>query len=635
MNIATNANCPTDQTRPVALIRSSAKPAAQERCANAQGIDFAQVVRIVPSPDHSLVGFSALRGFLTHAIDDLERLKSDLLPTLATELIWLFPSLQPRSWAKNALDLDEIALPPSRRRLHKESEIVQRVIFALVRLVRGWARVRRKTTDSNSKQGPLLLHFIALDQMDEQSIRLFRTLADTDLESEISLLASMSPIPCSTPDQETSTAKGTQGSLAGFADVAGLRDRMVSDLLTLTAPVQITVQKTGEGVKQAADAAVLDLPKDALALGTEEVQCYAAFRKVLDAGEADNAVDLGKAACAAVASSVFTLNFPLALDVVAELGTGVDALSQDDQYELALQLAFAHAFSTDFEMARAALEHSVKFATQPRQIAVAHFHLALVHIKRLKSPAEGRAHIDTALGLLDPSSVPDANEMAWLQNLRALSFVEQRNFAGAGPCLKAAIQHNASVPRSSDQVHLKLNLLNNISLLEEITGDYARAIKRYASLEPIMAGASPNAAKHWHYRLGGLLVRNGDLKSGLAHLVAADRNARVSEDLFYCARISADIAAVHLALDDEDATARWQSRTNLLQAMLDGCKDGAFPLDIDGSSFIGTAITQSTDLTSPRSGLLSAEAPPTSPAKVKTRLNQPFDRINLYQSKAA
>lgn len=595
---------------PIAFIAASAPPQILERAACDQGLYFETVVRLEPDEDHALLGFSALCGIVSKAISALETHDASLLEPMATELVWLFPTLKERAWAVGALDLEEIALPPSRRRLHKESEIIQRVIVSLIRVLRSWRRTQK---------GRTLFHFHRLHEMDEQTVRLFRALAATELGDDICILASAS-------HAEPADTDGGSSLVAGLANGADLRRRMLEDLVELVSIQHLDAPRPDGPSDIRACVLTANCKDPALHLDTAEARKYKAFRSALQTSNSN----LNQCAQDAMSASVFTLNFPLALAIVTDLGNLFDTLSKSDQHELILHLGFAHAFSTDFNAARQALELSIDFASTPRQSAVSHFHLALVHIKRLKSPVQGRKHIDTALSFLDPTSVPDANEMAWLQNLRALSFVEQRDFTSAGKCLQAAIQHNSSVPRSSDQIHLKLNLLNNISLLEELTGDYVRAIKRYASLEPLMARASRNTAKHWHYRLGGLLVRHGKLEQGLQHLIEAEHCARSSEDLYYSGRICAEIVSIKHALGDIKQAKRWQARTNTLQSFLDGARDSSIAEITTGRlPLLGSTV----DVLETR--LLASGPAPSSPAAVKTRLNQPFHRINLYRNKAA
>ncbi|RXT29802.1 hypothetical protein B5P46_01640 [Rhizobium leguminosarum] len=591
----------------VAWIETTATAHAAEAAAMARGLRFNSVVRIEPDPKDTLIGFSAVRPAVSQAIVDLEANGHiALLTTLATELVWLFPSLRGRVWTANALDLEAIALPPSRRRLHKESEAVQRVVISLVRLLRAWRA---------EAGGKTLLHFYRLQEMDEHSARLLRRMVEALPGSDLAILASLGGAP-------SEAAPAVEGALREHIDVGAFRSRMLARLRKLIRPEILQSPANPNGTH---DVPVLRGLPDAFEIATAEARARAAFSAALLSG--GDGTHVGRLAAQAVAASVFTLNLPLAIATVAELGDKFSHIAAADRHEIALQVGFAHAFSTSFESARQALEVSAEFAETTEQRAATHFYLALVHIKRLGNPVEGRQHVDVALDLLEAAGdAAHDNEIAWLYNLKALSFVEEKNLAAAGRCLHLAVTRNARPARSSDQVHLKLNLLNNITLLEEISGRYDQAIARYAMLEPLMRTASPSAAKHWHYRLGALMVRCGRREEGIVHLEAAHASAERDEDLYYCDRIAADIAAVQEACGDRTNATLWYRRAAAIEREI----GNATGLDHVNAALARMALLPAMDDGKIEDDRRAAPESFRPLSAIKTRLNQPFHQINLY-----
>lgn len=126
-----------------------------------------RLIVLRPAPYLPSIGFACLRPMVAGMVRELTA-DGDLgafLSRWGSEFVFLFPQMQTWNEFQQAVALVDIAVAPSRRRLHKESEQIFRVTQALVHLVLEWA----------GRYAPQGLHirFEHLQAMDEHTLRFF------------------------------------------------------------------------------------------------------------------------------------------------------------------------------------------------------------------------------------------------------------------------------------------------------------------------------------------------------------------------------------------------------------------------------------------------------------------------------
>jgi tetratricopeptide (TPR) repeat protein len=495
------------------------------------------VVRITPVAGAQTRGIGAIAPLVSRALRDVwqEPDGSAYLDTMAAELTWLFPGLRDKAPFAGAPLLTDIAIAPSRRRLHKESEQILRVTICLGRLLRRWL-------DGAGREVGVI-HAAGIETLDEHSLRILRRLARVVPRDGPLVLFSSAGAPPSGGD-----------SFKRWTDNAPRRETLIEVLARETGWRALGPDRPG-----AADTrlwAVALAPADP-PLDTQEMQLTRHVETC--AGNASAEPEMfGDALVAAVEESVFTLNFPHARALIGSYAGRKDELPQRHVHELVLHLGFCEAFIDAFESAAAAFELSLEIAETDAQRAQSHFFLALLKIKRLRSPLQGRAHLDEAIALFAGRDDDTAlNELAWLYNLRALSFVETRDAEAARKQVMTAIRYNKRCSKSADSIHLKINLLSNLTNLEEFTKKVPRAIERWSVFEPMLDHAAGSFAKHFHYRMGGLLAKIENFEAAAQHLERAYAEGVSQRDQFYCALIARDLGGVYYRAGHYETAANW------------------------------------------------------------------------------
>jgi tetratricopeptide (TPR) repeat protein len=233
-------------------------------------------------------------------------------------------------------------------------------------------------------------------------------------------------------------------------------------------------------------------------------------------------------------------------------------------------------------------------------------------------------------------------ERGWLHNLRGLTHFAQHDLRAALESEKSALDCIHGL-RDASSVHLRVNLLSNISVLQEAAKMYEPARQTWARFRDAAGADNPSFAKHHAYREAGLTLRLGDADEALAGLAQAIAAARLIRDDFHEYEISLEAAAMLVdrgrpakAMEHLDAAAVAARRLGdpYRIAVASAGRAGCGAPDAPGAEEIARMAVSST--TYPSAAAELAERVRTSRADLlgllprpRTKLNRPFETINF------
>ncbi|QRK05508.1 hypothetical protein JQX13_35860 [Archangium violaceum] len=324
----------------------------------------------------------------------------------------------------------------------------------------------------------------------------------------------------------------------------------------------------------------------------------------------------------------------------------IDRSSLGDAEELRLLfergIGVVHVFTGQHDEALAAFGRGLERRAPPERLAHLHMFRALTRTKRLAQMPDARAEVEAGLALLRGGETPLRSlHEAWLRNVYALTYFLEKNLPQALVQEKHAMRcvgdlHDASA------THLKINLISNASYLQESARNYADSIAIWRRFEKISASWGANFAKHHRYRLAALQMANGEREAAVASYTEAFECAGALGDPLHQQVIAADLG-LHL-LDSQPAiAAQWFSRAveqaraigdplrvaqSLAgQRLAEGSHDWTEALRCAQESTTTPAETE------PLVRALSngdAEAVRKAMPRPRSKLNRPFDAVNLY-----
>ena len=240
----------------------------------------------------------------------------------------------------------------------------------------------------------------------------------------------------------------------------------------------------------------------------------------------------------------------------------------------------------------------------------------------------------------EPASV--RRERGWLHNLRGLTHFAQRDLTAALAEEKSALECVRGL-RDASSVHLRVNLLSNISVLQESAKMYEPALRTWERFSAASGADNPSFAKHHAYREAGLRLRLGDRAAALAGLARSVASAAELRDDFHECEISLEAGALcadegrlarALAHFDtaREAAVRLGDPYRIALAML-GQVACAAPSAAQLNE-VGRMAARS--ITYPRQAAALADRIRTpghdlwaSLPRVRTKLNRPFDLVNV------
>lgn len=280
----------------------------------------------------------------------------------------------------------------------------------------------------------------------------------------------------------------------------------------------------------------------------------------------------------------------------------------------------------------------------PLQRSHLHMFRALCLIKRLGNLSSAREEGVAGLQALSP--VPGERRRlheAWLRNVVALTWFHEKKLEAALGEELLAIKC-VSDQYSASATHLRINLITNLSSLQEAAKKFPEAIATWRKFESMKSAWDTNFFKHHRYRLAALQRLQGDGESAAAAYAEAYESAEKLEDAFHQQVIAWDLGYLALERNQKDEAAGWFTKAATHAATMgDAYHSGEALagswLAAGGAGSTSQAISAlEADSTWPKeSEKLKDALQKGDPALVKkaitsprTKLNRPFDLVNLY-----
>ncbi|TYB43971.1 hypothetical protein [Actinomadura chibensis] len=523
--------------------------------------------------------------------------------------------------------LTEIALAPSERRLHRESEQVFRVLStAAAALCGGCAQVGR----------PLVLHGVG--GADLPSLRGFMRAAEHAR---------------TVPDGVDIVAHAPEEVRPPLGAAADLRAERARCLRGMGLPVET------------ADLRAV-LPASAVAPASREGELYA---RALE-GDLAAALAYCRAAffsanwegSAVVAGTALTLVEGLAdARVPGLLDEARDADGQPEAIEfepgsletaadlraflykvLGVQASFRGRQDEALTYFRAMREGDGRLLPELR--AQSHLYCALTLSKRLD-------RVDGAIGELEEGFAvvasrpgePDSvrRERGWLHNLRGLTHFARRELRPALEQEKLALACIEGLADPSS-VHLRINLLSNVSVLQEKAGRLRQAARTWDRFNRAAGSSNTAFGKHHAYRAAGLALLCGDRGVALDELDRSLVCAQEFGDDFHECEIRLELGGLHAGAGESGpgaaqfaaaaaAAARLGDpyRMALAEAGQAVCTDS--PLDAEVARLADLSLANRAKARRLRESLASDRDVRALLPTPRTKLNRPFDLVNFQE----
>lgn len=495
---------------------------------------------VVDGTESDSLGFSSMmpliRQALSELIDDEREVK--WLSSVASEVLYLMPELRDHEIFKSAPELDVIAVAPSRRRLHKESEQMFRVTQMVVTLLLKYA--------SRQERG-VVFHFEHLERMDEHTLVCIARLAQCIFNLPIAITASVNDT--SVLDERVASVAGTE--CKKFFEVANIRADLLNRIAEKTGAVLCTLKggASQAPVKQAKPAG------ETVAAANAEHEKTLAFRHALQHGDVQ---DIEKAVLELLEVSVFTKNHDHSLCTIAQVWPMLPRFATKNRVEVIHLLGILYAYMRDFPTAIEVFKYAGQFVQEPVQAAENKFFLALLYTKRLNDSITGRDYIAQALKCIADVQGELADiERTWLYNLCALTYVNEKNRSAAYECCLKALEYIKHGHRSSDAIHIKINLISNITVLHEYGNELNKAINKWMFFEKFIEASGPVFAKHYYYRKGGLQYKNRQVAEAIKSLTTSYQLAADLHSSFYKDVIARGLAGIYFLEGEYEQAANW------------------------------------------------------------------------------
>ncbi|MEO3810605.1 hypothetical protein ABGB17_16515 [Sphaerisporangium sp. B11E5] len=490
------------------------------------------------------VAFSSLRAVLTALAGLAPEVVDEVARRRRPEWQWLFPGTFP-----DAPLLADLAGTPSERRLHAESEQVFRVLDTGAEAV---------TAALVAVGRPLLLRGIG--HADVVSLRALPRIAERLALSGATgtglWLADLDP-PAGTSARAAAVRRATLAALLDRLGVAAPSPEPPVEILTDDVPGDVPEHRQltevlGEpaGPPERTAAAALLAIRSCFFSANHEGGILAA-EALLTLLDTVPALD-----CAAVREH-FTALDPG--DGTPAIGVHVDAAASPAHLRaFALRsIGVVRALVQDIEGARAEFDRAAAVAPDAVSEAQVLLLRALLAVKRAGTLPLGVADIEHGLGRLakEPSEV-SAVEQAWLRNVRALAHVRAKEYPQAMREEKKAVALISKL-HSADATHLKINLISNISVLQEMAKKYDTASGTWDHFAKISSGWGDSFFKHHSYRAAGLDYRAGRHEEALAGYATAYELARRLDDQLHQQIVATEIGGMLLDLGEPGRAGEW------------------------------------------------------------------------------
>lgn len=473
---------------------------------------------------HAFLGLKQLLAVLE---TPLRQEKPDLLHSYGGEWVTLFPEAGQDPVFQHVRALDELALPASERRLSRESEQVFRIINRGVTLILDaldhCPSLQNRTLwiwaphfeDADRLTGHVLHH---LHRRTHPRVRM--VLALPQLPGEV---PSVDSLPSHHADTHSSLLDAHREALRFLNHLHHDMEPLV--IIPTQALSDLPVEQ------QVASDWSEEERWSHLAVQAFQAECWEEGQRALEE---------------AILLSIHWGNYEHVLALVAE---GLRAaqrasFSHSVQIRLWKWCGLIHAYLGNFAEAMTAYQQALTLASEPPMRAQLYAYLALLATKRLDDQEEAARLLDVGLneieGREDESSLI---ERAWLYNIQALSFFSRRQYRVALSLCRQAHDLIKTL-HSGEVLHLKINLVSNMSIVLEEMGNINGALKAWHVFRQFLQHGSGLFQKVYYYREAGLLLKLGENDRSIEVLMHAYREAEATHDAFHMDFIARDIGAL-------------------------------------------------------------------------------------------
>jgi tetratricopeptide (TPR) repeat protein len=438
------------------------------------------------------MGYSTLLPIIRETVELLltDEETHTWLHTVGPELLYLHADWKKLPLFADVPALTDIALFPSRRRLHKESEQMFRVTQVIVELL-----LKRAKRDG----GKAVFHFEHLERMDEHTIRCFARLARCLSHQPVVVIATVAEL----EQNDIRFAENEDSALAILPGRVELRRLLLEKVRNRVQPKTLAVSDEAAGERS--ERADEHLPWRMSEGAGEEQRCTQLLLAALSEGKC---ADIEAALLPALETAVFTQNFDHAFHLAHLAWPYMSTFAGETQVEVWNHLAMAFAFMEYFSIAVEVFRRAGEYAHTPVKRAENAFFLGLLHTKRLNDTTGGRRYLQNALTYIAGHEGEAADvERAFIYNALALTYVNERNTQEAFRYCRKALECIKQGRHSPDATHIKINVISNITVLYEYSGELERALKHWMYFESFLKASGPIFAKHYGYRKGNLLFK--------------------------------------------------------------------------------------------------------------------------------
>ncbi|MCA3218771.1 MAG: hypothetical protein ING59_09485 [Burkholderiales bacterium] len=564
--------------------------------------------------------FGGTRRLFRPLIDVLLTQAGGQVHGYAPEVLALWPELRSRSEFAGASSIDEIALGGTKRRLHKDSEKVFRIIHALTSLLQGLAHIQAE----NRRR--VVLAFDNLESADRLTLCvLYHVMQRCGGSRAIRLIGACDPsreagaggarrwlwaLHQTTDAAHPAAASGWSeharmvGLVAGHdgwsrqpVDDGGMASS-AWEALAGDPPPWLRLACLGIRSDDAPAQAslvphpVLDAVREQMS-AQDRIEAHRAAADRLRTQGADDesalaeqafheihSMQLGRAGETAVraleASFGFAFNFEALLLCAAEFLYAADGRPEARGSAVAVELyvALVECYLEKYPCALALFADIDARVGQPVLRAQIHFYMGLIEAKCLGNFERAQQMLRAGLDFVDPlrgDTWPAALEFGWLSNAYAFTLWKRRLPVEASAYVTRALEVIEPFEAASPQIlNLKINLLNNLSVLHEMAGDFgaARAVwEQLGALSEIIPGG--RFEKSFLYRRGWLFLQDGNYEDAYRDYVDSYEVAARYRDQFHMDIISSACGYIGAALKDFDIAGRWYARNLELRLALD------------------------------------------------------------------
>jgi tetratricopeptide (TPR) repeat protein len=561
--------------------------------------------------------FTAVAGIFASFVERVRVNAPEALVAFAPELFQIWPGLRADARLASLPNLEDIALGGTKRRLHRDSEQLFRIIHALASFI-------EKGLQELDISAPLVVVCDNIDAADRLSIAALVHMAHR-LPNRFVLIAALEqewlddPASLGRPwiwgDDALCNSSQTDPALESIREHASLLQNLIELPGTKTFQVQggdesetarsgglnlalaslganaetiIAIVGGREGAKEIGYShltrrnrreilASLPLEKrrvlhrDILGLAVKVAgpsETTSAWRAIQALRAGEHEIGVRAAQDALNAGFGFSMNFELMLACGNEAllyATGQHAVA------LRLMLALVRQYLGHVKKSADEFKALLNECVDPVLFAQISFYLGLTLSKRLGSIDEGLNCIETGLLRVGPvlnDNWQAALEFGWLCNARAFCLWRLGRAQEAQQAVGKALEVVANY-ENPQIANLRVNLINNLSVLCETSKNYEDALKVWESLQPlsdIVTGG--RFSKSYQYRRGWLLLKLGKCRDALTAYEGSYSIAREVRDLFHMDIISRACGYVSIVCRDYAGAQNWYEINRSLRSDL-------------------------------------------------------------------